>query len=75
MHFKDISFLELWLPFCSVERNHFCNFGRGYKEKQFCELIFKFGLVVQEEMSFEDFIYLELLAALLFSRAKLFVQF
>ena len=24
--FKDISFLELWQPFCSAEQNHLCNF-------------------------------------------------
>ena len=36
---KDISYLELWQPFCSVERNHLCNFGRGYHEEQFCEII------------------------------------
>ena len=39
MSFKDISYLELWLPFCSVKRNDFCNFGRGYQEEQFCEII------------------------------------
>ena len=37
--FKDISYLELWQPFCSAERNHLCNFGRGYHEEQFCEII------------------------------------
>ena len=39
MWFKDISFLELLQPFCFVEWNHLCNFGRGYHEKQFCEII------------------------------------
>ena len=39
MPLKDISYLELWLPFCSVEWNHLCNFGRGYQEEQFCEII------------------------------------
>ena len=24
--FKDISYLELWRPFCSAEQNHLCNF-------------------------------------------------
>ena len=38
-HFKDISYLELWQPFCSVEWNHLCNFGRGYYEEEFCEMI------------------------------------
>ena len=36
---KDISYLELWQPFCSVERNHLSNFGRWYQEEQFCEII------------------------------------
>ena len=39
MLFKDISYLELWQPFCSVEWNHLCNFDRGYYEEQFCEII------------------------------------
>ena len=26
---KDISYLELWLPLCSEERNHLCNFLEG----------------------------------------------
>ena len=25
MSFNDISYLELWQPFCSVEQNHLCN--------------------------------------------------
>ena len=33
MSFKDISYLELWWPFCYAERNHLCNFGR------FCEIV------------------------------------
>ena len=37
MPFKDISYIELWQPFCSVEGNHMCNFHRGYYEEQFCE--------------------------------------
>ena len=28
--FIDISYLELWHPFCSAECSHLCNFGRGY---------------------------------------------
>ena len=51
MLFKYISYLELWRPFCSVERNHLCNFGRGLYEEQFFEL----WPVVQEEMSFIRF--------------------
>ena len=26
-------------PFCSLERNHLCNFGSGYQEEQLCEII------------------------------------
>ena len=39
MPFKGISYLELWLQFCSAEPNHLCNFGRRYQEEQFCEII------------------------------------
>ena len=37
--FKTIFYLELWWPFCSAEWNHLCNFGRGYLNEQFCEII------------------------------------
>ena len=40
---EDISYLELWQPFCSVERNHLGNFGRGHYEEQFCEFILNLG--------------------------------
>ena len=43
MLFKDVSYLELWRPFCSTEWNHLCNFGRGYYEEQFCEIILNLG--------------------------------
>ena len=39
MLFKDISYLELWRPFCYAEWNHLCNFGKGYQDEQFCEII------------------------------------
>ena len=39
MSFTNISYLGLVLPFCSVERNHLCNFGKGLYEEQFCEII------------------------------------
>ena len=29
MPFNDISYLELWWPFCSVELNHLCNLKEG----------------------------------------------
>ena len=43
MPFKGISYLELWQPFCSAEGNYLCNFGRGYYEEQFCEIILNLG--------------------------------
>ena len=46
MPFKDISYLELWQPFCSAERNHLCYFGRMCYEEQLCEkLLFKRFLI------------------------------
>ena len=27
MPFRDISYLELWWPLCTVEKNHLCSFG------------------------------------------------
>ena len=44
MLFKDISYLELWWPFCSAKWNHLCNFGRGHYDEQFCEIISYLGL-------------------------------
>ena len=60
MSLKDISILELWWAFCSAEQNHWCDFGRGYYEEQFCENYFEFGPVVRVDMSFKDISYLEL---------------
>ena len=31
--FKDISYLELWQPLCSVDRNPLCNIGRRHHEE------------------------------------------
>ena len=36
MSYKDISYLELWWPFCSAGQNYLCNFDVGYQEEQFC---------------------------------------
>ena len=43
MPFKDISYLERWQPFCSTNGNHLCNFGIGYQEEQFCDIILNLG--------------------------------
>ena len=34
MPFKDISYLELWKPFCSADQKRLCNFGRRHHEEQ-----------------------------------------
>ena len=36
--FKDI-FFYLWQLFCAGKCSHWCNFGRGYYEKHFCEIV------------------------------------
>ena len=33
MSFKDISYLELWMPFCMAEQNLLFNFGRRHHEE------------------------------------------
>ena len=38
MLFKDISYLELSQPLCSIDWNHLCNFGRRHHEEQSCEI-------------------------------------
>ena len=54
--FKDIYHLELLRPFCSAEQNHLCNFGRGYQEEPFCEIILNLDQRGKEEMSFKRFL-------------------
>ena len=55
MPFKGISYVELWLPFCSAELNHLCNFGRGHYEKQFCELILNLDQWLRQKCRLKDF--------------------
>ena len=62
MLFKNISYLELWQPFCSAEPNNVCNFGKGYYEEQIPTILknyFEFGPLAQETY-FKDISYLEL---------------
>ena len=39
MLFKDISYLDLWQPFCLAQPNYLCNFRRGHNEEHICEII------------------------------------
>ena len=73
MSIKDISYLELWWPFCSAERNHLCNLSRGYQEGQFCEIILNLDPLIRR-CHLKDFLS-GALAALLLSGAEPFVQF
>ena len=36
----SFTYLRLWWPFCSMEQNGLCNFGREHYEKHLCEIIF-----------------------------------
>ena len=38
MSFKEISYLELWQPLCSVDWNLVCSIGRMHHEEQPCEI-------------------------------------
>ena len=71
--FKDISYLELWQPFCSADQNHLCNFGRGCYEEQFCETILNLGQWVKR-CPLKYFLS-RALAALLFGGAERFMHF
>ena len=73
MLFKDISYLEHWQPFCSAEQNHLCNFGRGFDEEQFCEIILNLCQWFRR-CCLKDFLS-GALAVLLFGGAEPFMQF
>ena len=73
MSFKDISYLELWWPFCSAVQNHLCNFGRRYQEEQFCEIILSLDQW-SRRCNLKD-VLSRALAALLFGGATPFVPF
>ena len=72
IQFKDISYVELSQPFCSSEQNNLCNFGRGYYEEQFCEIILNLGQRLRCHL--KNFLS-KALAALLFGGVGPFMQF
>ena len=43
MSFNEFFYFKLWWPFCSVEQNHFSNFGKESPKEHFCEIILKSG--------------------------------
>ena len=70
MSFKDISYLELWQPLCSMAWNHLCNLGRRHHEEQFCDIILNLDQLFSRGCRLKIF-----LKALLFSGAEPFVPF
>ena len=74
MSFKNISYLELWQPFCSAECNHFCKFSSGYYKEQFCEIILNLGRRFRRRCRLKDFLS-GALAALLFGGVEPFMSF
>ena len=74
MLFKYISYLKLWWPFCSAERNNLCKFGRGYPMEQFCEIILSLDLWFRRRCSLKDFLS-GTQAVLLFNGAEPVMQF
>ena len=72
--FKVISYQELYQPFCSLERNHLCNFGRRYQEEQFCGIILNLSQWFGRRCLLKYFLS-GALATLLFSGAEPFMQF
>ena len=72
MLFKDI--IELWQPFCSVERNHLCNFGRMYHEEYCCEIILNLDQWLRRKCRLKKFLIWSS-GSPFFSGAEPFVQF
>ena len=68
MPFKGISYLELRQR-CSAERNHLCNFCRGYNEEQFREIILNLRQWFRKKCRLKDLLSRSL-AALLFDGAN-----
>ena len=74
MSFKDISYLELWPPFCSAEWNHLCSFVIRYQEEQFCEMILNLDQWLRRRCHLKYFLSGNLVA-LMFGGVGPFVQF
>ena len=70
--FKDIYYLELLWPFCLVEQNRLCTFGRRHHEEQLYEFILNLDQWFKRWCRLE--IFLRALVALLFGGANRFVQ-
>ena len=67
MSFKNLSYLELWQPFCSAEQNYF---GEECYEEQFSEIVLNLGQWFRRRCCLKDFLS-GALVALLFGEAEL----
>ena len=74
MTFKGISYLDISQPLYSEACNHLCNLGRRYYEEQICEIILNLGQWLRNRCCLKYFLS-GALVALLFGRAKPFMQF
>ena len=72
--FKDISYLELWQPFCSVKQNHLCNCGRRHHEEQFYKIILNLDHWFRRRFGLKCFLS-RALVALLLGGAEPFMYF
>ena len=72
MSYKDISYLELWWPFCSAGQNYLCNFDVGYQEEQFCGIFINLNQLFRRCHLKVVFFLSGALAALLFSGVEPF---
>ena len=59
MSFKDISYLQLWQPFCSTEQRPCAILVDGIRGTISVQL-FNFGQVFQEKLLLKDISYLQL---------------
>ena len=56
MSFKDIAYLKLWQPLCSMEWNHFYNFDRVHQEEQFCAIILNLDQCFRRRCNLKTFV-------------------
>ena len=73
MPFKDISYLELWHPLCSVEQNHSCNFDTKHHKEKFFDIILNLNHWFRRRCLLKDFLSRALMV-LKFSRGEQFMQ-
>ena len=56
LSFKNISYLELWQPLCSLDWNHLCNIGIRHHEEQSCKIILNLDLWFRRKCSSRYFL-------------------